>query len=917
MSDPTAERGPDDHLQPDPARRAHPERVIPSERAGSGVRARPHGVRATPPPATPTVRPNPHPRNRRAQVSKPLAIGLPAFRLPALSRGSLRRPSLRRPTWPLSGRQTLSIGIGLATVIAVVAGLVLLIPSKPIAPPITGSVRSVDLRVSSTPPTGNFYYGPYFVDRESELLVMGSDGNTSTVWASSDGSAWTRVSDPGSFGAPNQRFVVLGFADDGQGGLSAVGSGFAPGAKVVATAWHSRDGRTWTPAAVDFPTNTQMIGLASRPGAVVSAGNGVAWYSADGTSWAVEALPNATGYVPRAVRAWAGGFAIVAVSTGTAARHTKAWVSTDGKLWNEAASPLAGFEVQDLVAYGNGLVAVGSQILTPAELATPTPVPTPTPTPTPTASALAKTPKPTVKPKGSPTPSAGPSASPSPTPTPPPVEVAISWISADGINWFRGATPVDRKTPSIASVTQVYDSLVAVGSEPGAIGGGTAPAQPLSLWTSDDGTTWKPIPTNAAGISRGRLTQFGHQLVLAGAESGGTLAVMAGDVGLGSPLPLVAVTPPPAFMLALKAGTAPIIPGLKADDVLGPVVATAKQFLVFINGTAGTTVWASADGKVWAKQADPAAFLAAAPGGGPSPADASGGASPAASDAVPTVSAAVPDGQGGVIAVGTIAGSDSAVGAIWTLKGSTWTPATISVSGGAPSSLGSVEAYQGNYVAAASSEDGPRLLFSGDGQNWDQAAISGADGRMLTVSSWSGGFIATGPDIGGSANPGDSATPEAASTPNSSAPLGVWTSADGLTWVSQSDWKLPAKTAFVYGARKNLLATTTGLTTAVSWWWSADGSTWKDPKLATTGGCWAAIDAGFVSVSAPAAGTNGTWRLVASKDGQAWQAPGGSSISFGGPSTACGVASIGDRVVVVGWSKEGVLQDLYGDLTGL
>jgi hypothetical protein len=116
----------------------------------------------------------------------------------------------------------------------------------------------------------------------------------------------------------------------------------------------------------------------------VSAGNGVAWFSRDGSSWTVVALPDATGYIPRAVRAWANGFAIVAVSTGTDARHTKAWISSDGRNWNEAAAPLAGFAVQDLVAYGNGLVAVGSQILTPAETATPSPSPSPSPTPAPT-----------------------------------------------------------------------------------------------------------------------------------------------------------------------------------------------------------------------------------------------------------------------------------------------------------------------------------------------------------------------------------------------------------------------------------------------------------------------------------------------------------------------------------------------------
>jgi len=38
-----------------------------------------------------------------------------------------------------------------------------------------------------------------------------------------------------------------------------------------------------------------MIGLASRPGALVARGNGVAWFSQDGTTWTMEALPSATG----------------------------------------------------------------------------------------------------------------------------------------------------------------------------------------------------------------------------------------------------------------------------------------------------------------------------------------------------------------------------------------------------------------------------------------------------------------------------------------------------------------------------------------------------------------------------------------------------------------------------------------------
>jgi hypothetical protein len=38
--------------------------------------------------------------------------------------------------------------------------------------------------------------------------------------------------------------------------------------------------------------------------------------------------------------------------------------------------------------------------------------------------------------------------------------------------------------------------------------------------------------------------------------------------------------------------------------------------------------------------------------------------------------------------------------------------------------------------------------------------------------------------------------------------------------------------------------------------------------------------------------------------------------SFGGSST-CQIASLHQRVVVVGWAKPGVLEGFYGDLTGL
>jgi hypothetical protein len=856
--------------------------------------------------------------------------------LPALHRPTLHRPKLQRPSWPLSIRQTISVVLGLTLVVVTVAGLVLLIPNRPVATPGTGSVREVDFRAASKPPTGNFYYGPYFVSQGESLLMMGSDGKTSAVWSSTDGSTWEAISDPASFGAPNLRFVVLGFTTDGNGGLVAVGDGFAAGGKVAATAWHSRDGRTWTPAAVDFTTDTEMIGVAEQPGAIVSAGNGIAWFSRDGTSWNVVDLPDATGYMPRAVRAWAGGFAIVAVSGGTDPRHTAAWISPDGKTWTRAEGQLAGFEVQDLVAYGNGLVAVGSQILTPDEIATPSP----SPSPTPAASASGKaTPKPikTVAPSPG---ISGASPSPAPTATPAPaVGEATSWISPDGLNWYRGNDLSAHQSQAFESVTQVFDSLVAVSSEPGSIMGASASSGPsassgasastakaASLWTSDDGMTWKPMTTSASALTRGRLASFNKSLVLAGVDSNGSLAVLTGGVTLGSPLPLIEVTPTPAFSVSLHAGAMPLVPGLTADGTLGPVVATGDQFLAFVNGKAGATVLSSSDGNVWSTQAGPAVLMDATAAVTSTPAGATAtpagtlvtatpivtGAkkTPVATAAAGTsaVTAAAPDGQGGIVAVGSVTLPSGQFPAIWRLTGATWTAATIS--GAAPSSLGSVAVHDGDFVAAADSSDGPRLLVSGDGASWVQAAISGADAYSLTVSTNSGGFIASGVDDSGKS--------------------AVWTSPDGLSW-NTAGWKLPANAGVVYGTRKGLVTTSTGLTTNSSWWWSADGTTWQDSKLTTIGGCWGTLDSGFVAISQPSGpsapspsvvsgpsasvASGPSWTIWASRDARAWQQPISDPFSFG-LSTTCRVASLQSKVIVVGWAKAGVLQDFYGVLTG-
>ena len=446
------------------------------------------------------------------------------------------------------------------------------------------------------------------------------------------------------------------------------------------------------------------------------------------------------------------------------------------------------------------------------------------------------------------------------------------------------------------------------------------------------------MTTSASALTRGRLAPFGKSLVLAGVDSRGALAVLTGGVTLGSPLPVIEVTPTPAFSASLNAGATPMVPGLTADSTLGPVVATGDRFLAFVGGKAGTTVFSSPDGGDWSPEAGPAVLLgawsaapppvpgtaapaatdseASAPPPAPTatskpPAKGSASASASPAGGAPAVTAAAPDGQGGIVAVGSVSTTSSQLPAIWRLTGTTWTSGTIS--GVAPSSLGSVAVHNGDFVAAADSSDGPRLLFSGDGATWAAAAISDADAYSLTVSPYAGGFLASGVDASGKA--------------------AVWTSDDGQSW-AQMGWKLPTSTSAVYGTRKGLVAISTGLTSNTSWWWSADGTTWHDSKLTTIGGCWGELDSGFVAISQPsntaaaatpstrpsASGSGGPapvpWIFWASKDAQTWQQPMASPFSFG-PQATCRVASLNQKVVVVGWAKAGVLQDFYGELTGL
>ena len=129
----------------------------------------------------------------------------------------------------------------LTATFAVVAALLVTLPSHPSGPAATGSVYSIDWHNATKPPFTKLDFGPYFTTLDNQLLMVATTGSTTTVWATTDGSTWTQRSGSGAFGIDGRRFVAQGFSDDGQGGLVVIGNSLGSSATdVEATAWRAR-----------------------------------------------------------------------------------------------------------------------------------------------------------------------------------------------------------------------------------------------------------------------------------------------------------------------------------------------------------------------------------------------------------------------------------------------------------------------------------------------------------------------------------------------------------------------------------------------------------------------------------------------------------------------------------------------------
>jgi hypothetical protein len=754
--------------------------------------------------------------------------------------------------------------------------LVVTLPSHPTVSLSSSSVYGVNWSAAVKPPFDKVDFGPYFVTVDTDLLMVNTTGQSTTVWVTKDGSSWSQKSGSGAFGVDGRRFVAQGFSDDGQGGLVVVGN--SVGSKptdVIASAWHSQDGVSWAPMDVQGGGSQEMIGgVAAKSGAIVAAGNGVAWFSADGRSWSSRPLPGASAqggsYTPRAVGTWDGGFVIIGLWSGTGGTRSTAWYSPTGQDWSQAKTSLEGFDVRGIASLNGKIVAAGIDLGTSAP------------------------------------------------------GLAASWSSTDGSTWTKATAPSDIASIAIDGIIRAGDSLVAYGA-PAVDTATTASAPPITeaVWVTDDGLNWLPIASTATPLSRARIGSVGDHLIMVGNAAAGVQSI-SGTLIMGVSRAAASQTPAPGnYALQLQTGSSSMINDITKEFTLGSVVSVQDRFYVFATGPTGTSIFTSTGlSDLWPQEVAPiglTSLVVSAPPAAGTSAQASGSAAPAQAAVTgrPVVLEAVPDGKGGILAIGKITNTTGDNGMIWHMtKAGEWRQ--VSFQDAAPPEFASIAVASNGFVASADESGGSQLMYSVDGETWQAATIAVGDGFALTVATYKNGFVAVGTD------------------PARDGATTAWTSSDGQTWTMRTDWKLPPNVTALFGMGSNLIATAntaipaltaspsaTAKTTAkatptpsapvqsTTWWWSATGVGWQQSGLQISGNNWATVNGQLLALDAPTKPA-GAWTAWSSADGKTWQQPHVSTeLVFPGSNT-CSIGSSENRVIVVGWASSEALKDYKG-----
>jgi len=227
--------------------------------------------------------------------------------------------------------------LGLAAIALLGATLLAVLVSRSVAGPGSGANDArFGWQAASKSPGAAALARP--VALGSGLVVFTSDGSAEVIgnvsasaWSSSDGSNWSRLSQPGAIAEPGRSITLVAACPDGHGGLVVAGTSAIasdPTLALQATIWHSPDGRTWDLATVDGDVGASVEDVAAGADALVAVGLaqpsnagtslGLAWYSGDGMTWHPASVSDSDGYSLLAVEAWLGEF--VAIGSGTGGR---------------------------------------------------------------------------------------------------------------------------------------------------------------------------------------------------------------------------------------------------------------------------------------------------------------------------------------------------------------------------------------------------------------------------------------------------------------------------------------------------------------------------------------------------------------------------------------------------------------------
>lgn len=318
------------------------------------------------------------------------------------------------------------------------------------------------------------------------LVGVGSDSSggdlDAAVWLSADGREWERVPhDEGLFGGPGNQHMNTIVA--GGPGFVAVGWD-ASGGDLDAAVWTSVDGVTWEraggPDAGFSGPGEQFINKVTvgGPGLVAVGADGRAgtsdaavWLSSDGAAWervTGEALRGPGTQRLRGIAIGAGTMVAVGFDSGSEGADAAAWFSADGRAWQRVPQASLARPGDDQMAMavpgGPGFLAAGF---------------------------------------------AGSDGGDS---------QAAVWTSADGASWSLDPSGVfgGPGDQDIEFLVETTGGWVAVGS------GGRGQEVDVLVWTSEDGTSWKPSGSPRLGgpgvQSTKGLTLFGSAVVVTGWE---------------------------------------------------------------------------------------------------------------------------------------------------------------------------------------------------------------------------------------------------------------------------------------------------------------------------------------------------------------------------------------------------------------